>query len=337
MRYFTILLISVFTVSLSPPDSDYLLPVNSSEIDFKSPLHIANQEAAYQLGKLSFHIPASAHGSCASCHKIQNGGYSLEPLPVGNAGIFDIMYKDVNPSHRIDLPDLKTPAVVNVCFSENALSGAELGSSGFNSEVDRQLLSDFKNQNDKGFDGVFTQVDVGFDAHDISTIVALLKDLQGIDSLCNIAFGEEVSELSIISAIGIYEKSIVANEAPLQKFLRGEIDELYSPKGFELFKSKCANCHAPPALGFTLSQKIGESDFAGRFRMTKDSLDIGVLKTPGLYNVWQSPAMFHNAEEITVYQAIKRHDLGLTPKELRALRSFIRFDLTDPNLKRYLK
>jgi len=145
-----------------------------------------------------------------------------------------------------------------------------------------------------------------------------------MQKLSSKAFGKPIDFAVVKSAISIFEQSLLTNENNVNKYIRGQ-DVKINYKGLQLFDVNCASCH----MQNTLSKKIGNSDFEGRFRLTKDSVDFGIVKAPRLENIKDSPGFFHNDEEVTLYRAIKRHDLELSFREIHKIKSFITNDLHD--------
>ena len=328
---------NVEALKITSQHKELILPKTAEEVDYNSPLNIKNLDAALQFGMLAFHSPLAAdQGSCASCHNIERAGYSNEPFPFGNRGKFDEMMKRLFDVDDTDKPDIRTPAVVNCLTGENMLWGGELGSGGFNKDVDIDKLRKFKEHNTIGNDGVYTQVDVGLDAHNISSLVAACMDDERLQTLSKKAFGYDVSDITLITAIGIYEKSVISSDANFQRFVRGEVDELHEPEGFVLFMENCYSCHSGAAFGNEdLAHKVGVSKFEGRFRLTGENKDKNVVKVPGLYNVSDAPGYFHNAEQITLYKAIRRHNPTIKRTDITKIKRFLQKDLHDNNLKRY--
>ena len=143
---------------------------------------------------------------------------------------------------------------------------------------------------------------------DISSIVEKMNMDSYLRQLNYQVFGDaNIKDIHVITSIGMYEKSIVPTGARFQRWLRGEVKSLHSYDGWQLFKElKCNSCHNGPAFGNRLLKpKIGESSFEGRFRMTKDSSDYGIVKVPQLYNLKDASTLFHSSDPISVYKAIK--------------------------------
>lgn len=338
MKYLVVIFALSFFVIGGGHYASLIQPETWRDVDYNQKLIIKDTLAVLQAGMLGFHAPSPVlKGSCAGCHKVAKAGFSDERFPSGNQGLFDELRSRFDNSVVMDKPDLRTPPIINSYTVVNSLTGGELGVGGFNENVPFDQLAGFKNQNALGFDGIYTQCMVGLDAHFLDPLVESCKADTLFQRLISKGFKNgEVSKLTLSVAIGMYEKSITTSESNFQLYLRNE-GHLKSPEGWDIFKVHCMDCHSGPAFGNEkLSMKIGESDFKGRFRLTGNVADIDIVKVPQLYNLKDAPGMFHNAEPITIYQAIKKHNIELSYKERKAVAKFVEKDLYDPNLERYL-
>ena len=157
-----IFLVAAITEYPTSEDMSYKLP---DEVPYNTPTQVYDTTLALRLGMFGFHIPSNSHGSCASCHDIQKAGFSKDKFPVGKSGLFDLMYQNHNPGFVIDRQTVRTQPVINACFSTLALTGGELGAMNQNLGVSMEKLTAFKHQNGDMLDGIYTQVNVAFDAH----------------------------------------------------------------------------------------------------------------------------------------------------------------------------
>ncbi len=325
------------TATLNPElHQKYLQPKDYKEVDYRSPIPIIDTLAALQLGELLFHNPqATLQGSCASCHKVEKAGFGLTQFPIGNRGDFDVILSHYQDGVNIDVQDVKTPATANCYETDIALWSGALGAKGINKDVSKMKLASFKEQNALGLDGIYTQVFVGGDVHNITPMIENCKDVPFWDEKANKAFGNKLSIYNGSIAIGMYEKSQVTSQSNFQRWLRGESEKLHSEQGFKIFLEKCESCHTGSQFGGNvIAEKIGKSDFQGRFILTGDINDLDMVKAPQLYNMKDSPTYFHSSEPITLFRAIKRHGLTTT-SETWKVRSFLVNDCHDDSMQRY--
>ncbi|WAC02183.1 c-type cytochrome [Lacinutrix neustonica] len=107
-------------------------------------------------------------------------------------------------------------------------------------------------------------------------------------------------------AIAAYNRTLLANEAPWQDWLKGEYNQMSKTekRGAILFfdKARCVNCHTGPALKSNAFYALGMSDIdqsngiiidpedftirnKGRGGFTNNSTDDYKFKVPNLYNL----------------------------------------------------
>lgn len=338
------------TVPTTVSFHEHTMPNSIDDIDFNAPIRIFDLDAALLLGKLCFLCPTSNHATCEKCHNIDKGGFSNFPFPVGLNGEFDRTMKKYIEDWKVDLQPVGTPPFLNGWDFKNALTDGSLGIYGMNATVSIESLINFNPNNAKGWDGYYTQVFAAFDAHVQRGIAEEMSKFDFFNNLALKAFGKDKMTDDVVAvAIGIFEKSFITNQAPYQKYTRGEIAEnkLRSKKGKDLFLKHCTSCHSGKAFGgHQRAMKIGKSDFEGFFRVTKDSSDYGMVVAPSLYNTKDASGKFHTEDQISNYRATNAHtiydknDPTWKPNlfELMELKKFVDWDLFDPYCgKRTLK
>jgi cytochrome c peroxidase len=176
-------------------------------------------------------------------------------------------------------------------------------------------------------------------------------------------------------AIAAYERTLLANQAPFQRWLKGQYSAMtdMEKRGAIVFfnQGNCVSCHTGPALnsmafyalgmndlytdGSSFNVHAGNAENLGRGGFTKRPEDMYKFKVPQLYNLKDSPqyghgASFKSIKEVLEYKnkAIKQNSvvpdvqladefvpLLLTPAQIEDLNAFITFGLRDPYLKRY--
>jgi cytochrome c peroxidase len=186
---------------------------------------------------------------------------------------------------------------------------------------------------------------------------------------------ERVTDETAGLAIAAFERTLVANEAPFQQWLRGEVDALTAAekRGAITFfgEGGCATCHAGPALGSATFHALGMGDLGGldfigtpdptdpvhfgRGGFTGQHEDLYRFKTPQLYNLADHSAFGHGATFATVREVVAyKNDavpqnphvpadrlspsfrpLKLSPAALDDLTAFLEHGLYDPTLARY--
>jgi cytochrome c peroxidase len=129
-------------------------------------------------------------------------------------------------------------------------------------------------------------------------------------------------------AIAAYERTVLANEAPFQKWLKGDMSAMSDEEkaGAVLFfgKANCGTCHTGPALSSMAFYALGMNDFSGagvfgvtqeqileagkgRGSFTKAATDMYKFKVPQLYNLSNSPfyghgGNFNSIKDVVAYK-----------------------------------
>jgi cytochrome c peroxidase len=176
-------------------------------------------------------------------------------------------------------------------------------------------------------------------------------------------------------AIAAYERTVLSNRAPFQRWLRGDNGAMTPAQknGATLFfgKANCIVCHTGPALAKNEFHGMGMGDLVGpgiiitpdaaiaakgRGGFTNNPDDDYKFKIPQLYNLKDSPFYGHGATFTSVYdvinymnKAIKQNPnvpdsqlseyfkpLNLTREEMLDMVDFIENALYDPYLSRYV-
>lgn len=173
----------------------------------------------------------------------------------------------------------------------------------------------------------------------------------------NKAFGEDATPENIAKAIAAYERTLVAANAPFQRYVNGDDKAISAAakRGFKLFQGKagCTACHTPPLMTDNYFHNIGVPQVGplkedkGRAAVTNKDEDTGKFKTPTLYNsasllFYMHDGAFTNLEQVVdhynrggdpsdKHQDPAIHPLKLTKAEQKDLIAFLE-SLTDPRL-----
>ena len=125
------------------------------------------------------------------------------------------------------------------------------------------------------------------------------------------AFGDRaITPVRIARAIATYERTLVADQAPVDRFVRGDPTALTNAEqtGLFLFSAfGCANCHTPPLFTSDAFRNIGvrppEQD-RGRQDVTGRFEDRGRMKVPTLRNVGLRTRFMHDGKFQTLDQVL---------------------------------
>lgn len=194
---------------------------------------------------------------------------------------------------------------------------------------------------------------------DVPAIVKRLNSIPGYKEQFNAAFGEDATPQNIAKAIASFERTLVANDSPFQRYVSGDKQALSkaAERGFELFKGKaqCEACHSAPLMTNNRFHNIGVpaagplTEDLGRYEVNKNDGSRGAFKTPTLYNSASRQFFMHNGALSSIEDVIEHYDRGgnsadkhqsswitplnLTDKEKQDLVAFLK-SLTDPGLDR---
>lgn len=333
--------------SLIFPNSDELSKIPQ---DPKNPL----TKEKIALGKLLFHETSIGRASvksigtftysCSSCHHSDAGFQSCLPQGVGEGGIgygengekraLSNDYKD----NEVDAQPIRTPSILNVAYHSNVLWNGQFGSTNLNLNTQANWIKGTPKENNfLGFEGVETQAIAAQDLHRILMSKVILDEIPSYREMFQKAFPSmnlnDNFQLKVNTALAIaaYERTLLATEAPFQKWLRGDLTAMTDnqKEGAILFfsKAECYYCHSGPSLasmnfyavgmndlknGFYGNYKVvgvtdSKAEHKGRGGFTGKTEDMFKFKVPQLYNLKDSPFYGHGAsftkiEDVVTYK-----------------------------------
>ncbi len=353
-------------------------------------------QAKIDLGKLLFHEtglalnPKQNEGlntySCASCHHAKAGFQSGMKQGIGEGGIgFGAIgearrMNTLYDNETVDIQPIRSPSILNSAFQDVMLWNGQFGGTKTNAGTQSEwTVGTPKETNTLGFEGVETQALAGSDVHRLKFDPIMIKanatyKMLFDEAYPNINENERYTKLYGALAIAAYERTVVASEAPFQKWLQGEENAMSNEekKGAQVFfgKGKCYSCHSGPGLNGMEFHALGMADLngpsvigsvddntkKGRGGFTKDPQDNYKFKTPTIYNLKGLKFLGHGGsfssiKEVIEYKnnAVKENNevpinslsdqfipLGLSEEEIDQLVAFIENGLYDANLERYV-
>lgn len=323
--------------------------------------------------------------TCASCHHADGGfqanmiqGIGEGGIGYGIAGEGRVADRSV-AEHHIDVQPLRTPSILNSAYQTNLLWNGQFGATGVNQDTEYLWPDNTPIATNRlGYEGVETQAIAGLSVHrhhyDTEAIIT-----NGYQDLFDSAFGQvpedqRYNNIQAGLAIAAFERTVLAYEAPFQRWLRGDESAMTidQKKGALLFfgKGQCTNCHNGPGLANMEFHAIGLNDFnprevlnfeaddpskLGRASFTKDPNDSYKFKVPQLYNLKNSPfyghgASFRSIRDMIAYKNLAEpqnpkvpisqlspyfEPLSLSEEEIDQLTIFVEQALYDPDLSRY--
>jgi len=351
--------------------------------------------AKVALGKLLFHETGLALApkktesmntySCASCHQVKAGFQSGLKQGIGEGGMgFGIFGETrvMSPEYNdtlIDVQPIRSPTILNTAYQDVMLWNGQFGATKTNAGTESAwTVGTPKESNNLGFEGVEIQAIAGQDVHRLKCDPEMI-----INSPYKALFDKAFSEIPVDEryaklyaglAIAAYERSVVANQAPFQEWLRGNEMALSEDekKGALLFfgKGECYTCHSGPGLNGMDFHALGMADFdeneiiglvdeatkKGLGGFTNNPADDYKFKTPTLYNLKDVKFLGHGGSFISVKEIIDYKNraisenvvvpqtqlsaqfqpLDLSNTEIAQLTAFVSNGLYDHNLVRYV-
>ena len=348
------------------------------------------------LGQLLFHETGLALNprqeigkgtySCASCHFAAAGFQAGRFQAIAEGGMgFGVngeerMRNNLYIEENLDVQPMRSPSAMNGAYQKNLLWNGQFGATGVNIGTEEAWTADTpKETNHLGFEGLETQAIAGLEVHRMEIEESFLEN-NNYKDLFDAAFpgiseADRYDKIRAGLAIAAYERTLLANKAPFQDWLKGEAAAMSDEekRGAILFfgKAQCASCHTGPALNkmefhalgmhdiYSCPEetfKAGEelADHLGRGGFTGIEADQYKFKVPQLYNLSDSPfyghgSSFRTIKEVVVYknQAIAENPkvpavqltdfqpLGLSNDEIDHITAFLTTALKDADLKRY--
>lgn len=301
--------------------------------------------------------------SCASCHHVAAGFKAGIPQGIADGGVgFGISGEARRLRQGLDatapagdplLPDVQpiaSPTILNSAFQDlmlwNGSFGNVAGSNNANVVGVEGAGPPPVKANTFGLSGLETQVLAGTNVHRLGFDKdSVLQTNSEYRYLFARAFPDgdtgyipdngtvvTKSALGAAKAIAAYERTIVSDLAPFQKWLKGERNAMNQQqlRGALVFfgKANCASCHTGPALSSQVGATADEMFFAlgfndldpsdplvhgvvddatkmGRGGFTGDAVDNFKFKIPPLYNLVDTNVFGHGASFNSVREVVE--------------------------------
>lgn len=333
---------------IMPESDDYASLPNQ---DPKNPV----TEAKVRLGNLLFFetglalenkYPSSKIAySCSSCHVPSQGftagrfqGVADGAIGFGDHGEGRTKHPQYDGS-EVDAQGARPLPVINLTYVTNALWAGSFGSFDVNEGTESVWSQDTLIEiNYKGLMGLEANNARALAVHR-QVVNKAVTDSLGYTAMFDEAFPEipvdqRYTRLTASFAIAAYFRTILTNEAPFQKWLRGDKNAMTDQQknGALLFlgKAGCVSCHNSPsfnsvphqffALGVNDLYQSGFDVFRtgptdnrvnGRGGFTKREEDLYKFKVPQLYNMKNIGFYFHGASKTSLRQVVEYFNNGI--------------------------
>ena len=236
-------------------------------------------EAKVALGRLLFFDPVLSENddiACASCHHPDLGFADGKETAVGTTG---------NPLTR------HTPALWNVGYVQNLFWDGRLDS------LETQASFPLTHPDEMG-------------VSDTDALVFELINIPQYESLFYNAFnGDTVTFDNVERALAAFQRSLITNDSPFDKYAAGEFDALTTQqrRGLALFRSgatRCFECHTAPTFASDTFRVVGvPSDDLGRAGVVDDGV-VGAFKVPTLRNIALTAPYMHDGSMETLEEVV---------------------------------
>ncbi len=278
--------------------------------------------------------------SCSSCHVPSKGftpgrlqGIADGAIGFGNSG--EGRFKSTYYlGDDVDAQGARPLTMHNLAFVTNALWAGSFGSFGTNVGTESAWHTDTLTEiNFLGLQGLEANNIRALQVHRQMMSPEIAETL-GYKPFFDKAFPdvpvvERYNLKTTAFAIAAYFRTVLTNEAPFQKWLKGEQNAMteQQKRGAMLFfgKAECTNCHRGPALNRMEYQAIGvnnlfQSGFQvfrtgasdkrnlGRGGFTGRAEDMHKFKVPQLYNLKNIGFYFHGASKRTLEEVVEYFD-----------------------------
>lgn len=322
--------------------------------------------------------------SCATCHLPEFAFTPGAPQALADGGVGLGVNRFKNNLYDASQPDAQGArplSLINVTYVTNTLWSGIFGGDHLNEGTDElwdnsqtNAFAALTHLNDLELPGIETQNIENIAIHRFKFDDAFLNEhgyMELFDEAFEPGFASSNPELAFSYAISAYIRSILAHDAPFQKWLKGESQAMTQQQklGAALFfgDAGCAKCHNAPNLGGYSFHALGTADMhmmhpaaiqtgeddprnLSRGAFTGADLDMHAFKVPQLYNTKDYATYFHgssktNLEDVVDYKLEGKSEhpdvsqlsasfqpVYLTADERTALIDFLANGLYDPEL-----
>lgn len=241
-------------------------------------------DAKAELGRKLFFDPRLSSSnliSCASCHNPSFGWEDGQPLGSGN---------------KMGKLGRHTPTILNLAWGEVFFWDGRAET------LEEQALG---------------PIEAGAEmAQPLDDLIKELSAIEGYRKAFAEAFPDSgITKENIGKAIATFERTIVSNLAPFDRWVRGKDKAIgeSAKRGFLVFntKARCSRCHSGWNFTDDSFHDIGlKSTDIGRNKVLGDDLLLHAFKTPGLRNIVERAPYMHDGSLKTLAEVVDHYDSG---------------------------
>lgn len=155
-------------------------------------------------------------------------------------------------------------------------------------------------------------------ATDLNTIVAFLKSTSPYPTLFAEAFGQNtITSQNLLRALTQFTATMVSANSKYDKVMRNPQQYAFTAEeqqGYQLFKDKCASCHAEPLftdLSYRSNGLDQNSADEGRKIITGLESDKGKFRVPTLRNIELSSPYMHDGRFNSLEKVLAHYNAGV--------------------------
>lgn len=232
----------------------------------------------------------------------------------------------------------ETMACASCHFPEKAFTDGQqksIGIHGFTTERNSPMLLNLADHPYFMRDGAIATLEIQALAPIRDTIELANSDLHGlIERLAQEkdyrtwsrqVFDRDFDIFVLTRALGSFQRAMVSKNAPFDEWYVLGIKDAISDeakRGYQLFSNElnCIQCHALPHFtDFSLRNNGLYTEYVdpGRFRVSKDSVDIGKFKVPSLRNVSLTGPYMHDGSLASLSEVILHYQSGGSENHLK--------------------
>ena len=276
-----IILVSSVSIADNERDKRVLVPLPRAVV---SPGNNPTTPPKVELGKKLFFDPRLSGNnkmSCATCHipdKAYGDGLALSPGAGGK------------PLER------NTQTCLNVGFFETFFWDGRAAS------LEEQALGPIQ-----------SAVEMN---QDLDELESELRAIPGYVMQFQEVFGTKPNRDGVAKALAAFQRTLVTEPSPFDRFLAGEEGTLSddAKRGLELFRGEagCIECHNGPLLSDGKYHRLGVSHKdEGRARITGKKEDRYRFRTPSLRNITETGPYMHNGSQKTLDDVVTFYYRGI--------------------------
>lgn len=273
------------------------------------------------LGKLLFYDPVLSGDrdvSCATCHHPQFGYADGRDLPIGVGGEGLGSTRRFRSPNDIPLTKRNAPTLLNVAFNGMDVIGTydpatapvfyDLRAQSLEAQSLLPIVQ-FEEMRGHAFS----------EAGAVDSVLARLRAIPAYASAFRSVFGaaNAVTATNLSRAIAAYERTLLANNAPFDRYRRGDRSAMTDAqkRGMVLFvQNGCNACHNGPMFSDYKPHVLGVVDNEKLRAIDKGRNDTYAFRTPSLRNVALTAPYMHNGKHgslgdvLVFYDGVKRGD-----------------------------